>query len=102
MERKQLIALLLATVVSVGGVVAQVVASKPSVANEPVEKYLDPQTGIPCQDCAEVEAQTCQTNVTDFPCMCEATAGSQTGNLVQAHLENVESEACIPLYRSLQ
>ncbi|WP_262245734.1 hypothetical protein [Parapedobacter soli] len=102
MGRKQLIALVLAAVVSVGGVVAQGVIQKPSAVDEPVRKYFDPEAGIPCQDCVEEEEQTCQTNVTDFPCMCEATAGSQSGNLVQAHLENVASESCVALYRSIQ
>lgn len=99
--KKQAIALLLTAVMAVGGVLAQGGAKK-SAVDEPAEKYFDPVSGIPCQDCVEVEPQTCQTNVTDFPCMCEATAGSQTGNPVQAHLENAVSESCTPLYRSIQ
>ncbi|WP_325639771.1 hypothetical protein [Parapedobacter sp.] len=89
--------------VSVGGVVAQAVTQKSSAVNEPVINYFDPTAEEePCESCEEVTSQSCQTNETDFPCLCKATSGSETGNMVQAHLDDNQSSECTPLYRSIQ
>lgn len=98
MDRKQLIALLLAVLVSVGGVVAHGAALKPSAVDEPAEKYFDPATPLDqCQDCIEEEEQNCQPAPDGDPCMCVATSGSQITQNVHAH--QLDGDECVPLYR---